>query len=64
MYEVVIRDDFKNPADYDKCRKEFFETLPNNVIEYGMREQFDVDCEDDSNESGIAEDIFSRYEWK
>lgn len=63
MYEVFTPKHFKNPTDYEICKKRFKEELPNNVIEYGCEERFDVDIEDTCGDVCIAEEIIGEFEY-
>lgn len=63
MYEVVMRTDFKNPSDYDKCLKRFYTEVNNNYLETYSKDMFTVDIPDDPEAEADAEDIFGDFEW-
>lgn len=69
MYEVVRRDQFVNPAEYEVCLNRFEEQLPEFTYESGCEEQFVVDIpringEPDWEHESDAEDIFGDFMWK
>lgn len=63
MYEIVRRTEFKNPSDYEVCKKRFLDELPDYTVEFGEDNHFIVEIEDDGVAECDAEDIFGDFEW-
>ena len=65
MYDIVRRTDFKNPSDYEVCKKRMFDEIPNKYLEeFGSDDKFTVDVpETDVEVICDVEDIFGDFSW-
>lgn len=64
MFDMVLKEHFKEPTDYKRCFHLFAVLLNKYVVTYGQQERFDIDIpENDIDSCYIAELIFDRFEW-